>query len=308
MNISRSLRSIFCSFIYSRGLRHIIRDGYFLQYLKNFLIVYKDINKEKERKFKYDLSFVIAVKNEAPYIKEWIEYHKLVGVKKFYIYDNESTDNILEVLTPYIQEGIVEYIYWGGKAQQRNMYNHALFNHKYETKWLGFIDADEFVVPVKTNDIPELLKEYDGFSALSIHWCIYGSNNKKKKTKGLVIERFTKRANDNFSRNTEIKSIVNPRFIIGMDVHIPYVFRSYNPVDENFKKIFSHKNNPFSINKIRINHYYCKSKEEFIAKKSRGDCLNKNKFYDMSQFIFNDKNDIEDNIMNKYVKYLKNKV
>ena len=27
----------------------------------------------------------------------------------------------------------------------------------------GFIDADEFVVPVKTNDIPELLKEYDGF-------------------------------------------------------------------------------------------------------------------------------------------------
>lgn len=34
---------------------------------------------------RYDnnLSFVAIVKNEGPYIREWIEYHKLVGVDKF---------------------------------------------------------------------------------------------------------------------------------------------------------------------------------------------------------------------------------
>ena len=44
------------------------------------------------------LSVVAIAKNEAPYIKEWIEYHKLVGVERFYFYDNGSTDNTREVL------------------------------------------------------------------------------------------------------------------------------------------------------------------------------------------------------------------
>ena len=43
--------------------------------------------------YKNKLSFVAIVKNEAPYIVEWIEFHRLVGVDKFYIYDNESSEN-----------------------------------------------------------------------------------------------------------------------------------------------------------------------------------------------------------------------
>ena len=48
------------------------------------------------------LSITAVLQNEAPYIKEWIEYHRLVGVERFYIYDNESTDNVKEILKPYI--------------------------------------------------------------------------------------------------------------------------------------------------------------------------------------------------------------
>lgn len=59
--------------------------------------------------YKNKLSFVAIVKNEAPYIIEWIEFHKLVGVDKFYIYDNESSDNLKELLQPYIKSGIVVY-------------------------------------------------------------------------------------------------------------------------------------------------------------------------------------------------------
>ncbi|GMO23401.1 MAG: hypothetical protein Ta2B_02600 [Termitinemataceae bacterium] len=45
-------------------------------------------------KFERELSIVAIVKNEASYIKEWIEYHRLVGVDRFYIYDDNSTDNL----------------------------------------------------------------------------------------------------------------------------------------------------------------------------------------------------------------------
>jgi hypothetical protein len=54
--------------------------------------------KDKKRElppvyFKYYLFIGAIIYNEAEYIAEWIEYHLLVGVQKFYIFDNESTDN-----------------------------------------------------------------------------------------------------------------------------------------------------------------------------------------------------------------------
>lgn len=70
----------------------------------------------KKESYKDNLSFVAIVKNEGPYIKEWIEYHKMVGVDRFYIYDNESTDNLEGILSDYIKSGEVVYKYYPGKS------------------------------------------------------------------------------------------------------------------------------------------------------------------------------------------------
>jgi hypothetical protein len=43
---------------------------------------------------------------------QWIEYHKMVGVNHFYIYDDESLDNSEEILAPYICDGTVSLITW----------------------------------------------------------------------------------------------------------------------------------------------------------------------------------------------------
>ena len=66
-------------------------------------------NKEKNKVFKYELGIVTISKNEGPYIQEWIEFHKLLGVKKFYFYDNDSDDNTREVLDKYIKDTSVTY-------------------------------------------------------------------------------------------------------------------------------------------------------------------------------------------------------
>ena len=304
--IKRTFRGFICIFIYSRSLRHIVRDGYFFQYIKNYFIIRKDIKREKSLKFQYQLSICACVKNEAKYIKEWIEFHKIVGVEHFYIYDNESNDGIKNILLPYIQSGIVDYLYWNGKGQQRNMYNDCLLKHKYETKWMGFIDIDEFVVPISKKTIPEILNDYDGYAGLSVHWVMYGDGGHKKEGNDLVIDRFRKRASDNFERNMEVKSIINPRFCVGMDAHKPYVYLNYCSVDENYRKIYSHKNNPFTINKIRINHYFCKSWEEYLNKQKRGDViLGELKHNKKLWFDYNNRNDVEDFIMKPYISLVK---
>ena len=91
------------------------------------------------------LAFVLIAKNEATYIKEWLDFHIKQGVSKFIIYDNESTDNFREVLRPYIEAGIVLYDVIRGKCRQTDAYNMALNKYRYMFKYMGFIDADEFV-------------------------------------------------------------------------------------------------------------------------------------------------------------------
>ena len=46
--------------------------------------------KERFMHFDHEIAIVAIAKNEGPYLREWIEYHRLVGIKRFYLYDNES--------------------------------------------------------------------------------------------------------------------------------------------------------------------------------------------------------------------------
>jgi hypothetical protein len=46
-------------------------------------------------------------RDEAKYLKEWVEFHLLVGFDLLYMFNNLSQDNYLEVLNPYIESGQV---------------------------------------------------------------------------------------------------------------------------------------------------------------------------------------------------------
>lgn len=54
---------------------------------------------------KYYFSICAIFKDESLSIKEWIEYHKLIGVEHFYLYNNNSTDSSVSILQEYVEEG-----------------------------------------------------------------------------------------------------------------------------------------------------------------------------------------------------------
>lgn len=64
----------------------------------------------------YELVMAAMFKDEAPYLREWILYHRMVGVEHFWLYNNDSTDNWSEVLAPFIDEGLVDVIPWQASA------------------------------------------------------------------------------------------------------------------------------------------------------------------------------------------------
>lgn len=300
------MKKLICTFIPSKALRYAIREGLVKEYLKAKSQIKKDFKLEPTRTFKHFLTLTAICKNEAPYLPEWIEYHKMLGVEKFYIYDNESTDNTKEVLKSYIADGTIEYTYWKGKGQQGKAYDHSITNHKYETKWMAFVDIDEFIVPLSKETIPEIINDLHPMAGLSIHWLIYGDSGHKTKTDGLVIERFTKHSTKNFERNGWGKTIINPRLVFKMRAHNAEFIGNILATDENGKKIAGHSNN-ISHNKIRINHYWGKSFEEFQIKKNRGRASTITAQGILTKdFNYYNRNDIEDKTtMQKYIKTIK---
>ncbi|MBQ3442569.1 MAG: glycosyltransferase family 92 protein [Selenomonadaceae bacterium] len=54
--------------------------------------------------FLYDLAVVAIFKDEARYLREWLDYHLAAGVEHFYLYNNDSSDDYATVLAPYVKK------------------------------------------------------------------------------------------------------------------------------------------------------------------------------------------------------------
>ena len=254
----------------------------------------RHLQRQKDAPQRYYLTVCAIAKNEGPYFQEWIEWHKKMGVEKFYIYDNESDDNTREVLAPYIETGLVDYLFWRGKKQQLPVYDDCMDKRRLEARWIAVIDLDEFIVPIKDKTIPEFLKRFENFSVVEINWLIYGSGGAKVKEAGSVMERFKYHSAPSHTSNRHVKSIVNPRRIfsfVGCHEAARLSGRAADshglPIIKNFRDRQPQQD------VIRINHYALKSYEEFLSKRNRGRARTL-KYRDFDYFEKYDLNDIKE--------------
>ena len=217
----------------------------------------------------YQLSIAAIMKNEKPYLKEWIEYHRLQGVEHFYLCDNDSTDGTKKYLEPYIKNGLITYIPMPGINQQLACYEKIVAEYKNKTKWLAIIDLDEFLVPLKARNMQAFLREFKDASEVSLHWMNYGDSNAISRPNGLVTEFFTSHGK---YLNHTVKSIVRPKDVIDFKAFGSnhYVKVKGKSVNENHQPVSNMLNMNISGDKARVNHYILKTYAEFLHKKSRG--------------------------------------
>lgn len=212
----------------------------------------------------YYLAICAIVKNEAPYLEEWLEYHLLRGVEHFYIYENESTDSTLAILRRYETLGLITLHFVSGKGMQLFAYQDFINNYRKETRWIAFIDVDEFI-GASIENLKEALSVYENFPAVALHWVLFGSNGKDKFEPELVIRRFIKRDLDT---NQHIKTIAQTDFLLTV-WRDPHTMRLLGQaVDENFRPLEqNYALSPHGTdNNLWIAHYITKSKEEAFSR------------------------------------------
>lgn len=146
---------------------------------------------------KYYSSVCLLIKDENEYLSEWIEYYINLGVDHIYIYDNGNVENVstvIEVMPANIQSRItvIEYKDYETDTLQQDVYTHFLNHYGCDTRWVGFLDSDEFVVPKDGSEcVNELLNKYEDYGALYMSWIVYNANGQEFKTSKPVRERFT---------------------------------------------------------------------------------------------------------------------
>jgi len=232
------------------------------------------------------VALVCIAKNEDNYIQEWVDYHKKLGYDDIFIYQNNWRSNI--------EQPNVIKIEYDGDVRQVSAYNDFIQQNKKKYDWASFFDIDEFLVLKKHKNIKDFIRDYEEFDGIGINWVLFGDNNLSKVTDNYsVLKRFTKRQKD---INQHIKTTLKLSDDVIMGVHAP------NKMLTNTNKNLFHGsfNNETLDDIAQINHYFCKTKEEFIDKINRGraDTNQKRK---LDEFDAHNTNDIEDTTALKFM-------
>ena len=240
---------------------------------------------------KHELAVVVIVKNEEPYIREWIEYHRLAGISHIYLYDNGSTDKTAEYVRPYADEGFVTMTYFPGRGMQTAAYNDALKKYGKDCRYMAFIDADEFLFSLKPDRklpevVEEIMKENPKACGLAVNWAMFGSAGFKERPKsGETVYRYN-----------------HP--------HYPEYMLGGFSVDENGRRAKGGRNPGPEPVRIRVNHYFTKSEEEWIERRKLGKADKKDEkdVRTIDEFYRHDNNDIFDDSMSAFAAAIEERI
>lgn len=208
------------------------------------------------------------IRDEGRYLDEFVQYYLAAGVDHFFFYEKLSLDNFRAVLAKYIdQELVTLYESWPhvpvSPAAEEDCLRHSLGRFR----WVGFIDADEFVVIRDGRSIGEFLDAYEDCPAVALHWHMFGSNGHRSRPTGPVIAEYTRRES---GPNVHVKCFVRPEEVTGYrNPHSWYYRRMQFAVTEMRRTVGGSISVPATAEHAWINHYHFKSDQDYFEKAAR---------------------------------------
>ncbi|APX90663.1 hypothetical protein BV394_13825 [Brevirhabdus pacifica] len=230
-----------------------------------------------------------TMKNEGPFMLEWIAYNRAIGFTDFLIYTNDCTDNT-DLIGKRLQElGIARHEdnrFKKGASPQRVALRRG-FNHEFtqDADWLICADCDEFLnVRTKGGTLDDLIETTGYADAISLCWKIFGAGGQVDYREGFVTEQFEWAAPEVYFEKYKargLKTLVRRNDkLLRLSVHRPKFHQDRTDLvwkDAGGQEMppgymtqgwSAHKN--FSHDNARLHHYAVRSADSFLVKRDRG--------------------------------------
>ena len=265
-----------------------------------------------------DTVLIGCMKDETPYILEWIAYHQSIGVGHFLIFTNDCSDGTDEMLERLSGLGFVTHVdnsVWKGKSPQQAALNKAQNMSLVKgAEWLIHIDVDEYMnIRLGGGTLAEVLERAGPDTTnIAMTWRLFGNAGIEDISDGSVMSRFTQCAPayapkphtmwgfKTMTRNAGIykklschrpnqpkeNAPVAPRWLNG----------SLRDITAYASKAGTWRSSPQTIgyDAIQLNHYALRSRESYLIKRQRGRALHTDRTIGLNYWIRHDWNTYQD--------------
>ncbi|MEQ6203722.1 glycosyltransferase family 2 protein [Sulfitobacter sp. HNIBRBA2951] len=277
------------------------------------------------------ITTVTCVKNEGPFLLEWIAFHQCIGVTDFLFYSNDCDDGTDTLLDALAELGHVTHL--PNPAEGRNYQMEALKAAKkhplvQDADWVWIADVDEFPnIHVGDHSLPALIEACGDPHAISLNFQFFANNDVDAFEDRPVIEQFSHSHNPDMwcgEAAIEVKSLIRSDFPLQYyGAHRPFfkpkVKKKNRPTwtdgsGRDVQHRFLVAANPRRIRRFpaagsrnfaTLNHYALRSLDSYLVKNDRGDVNRENRAFDDT--YWRERNDPawEDTSIRRYLPALK---
>lgn len=238
-------------------------------------------------------AIVTTMKNEGPFILEWLAYHRAIGFDDIIVYTNDCTDGTDTMLQMLERKGYVQHRENPFRDSGLKPQHAALQASEDEpvirnAAWVTCIDVDEFVnIKVGDGTLDALFNAVPDANMIAMTWRLFGNGDVHEYEDRPITEQFLRSAPE-FARKPHqawgFKTLFqNIGLFKKLGVHRPkglnpqlweeinWVNGSGQPLPrEMYRNGWRSTTDTYGYDLVQLNHYAVRSAESFLVKRDRG--------------------------------------
>lgn len=268
---------------------------------------------------------VSMMKDEGPFVIEWIAHHLAIGFTDLVVYTNDCSDGTDDMLIRLEELGLAHHrrnVIPEGLRPQPSALNHAQVEPVVcKSDWVMVFDADEFLSirygDGTLDDLITAAKAQDA-NGIVVTWRIFGSGGVVDWSRAPVTEQYLFAAPPMWNKGWGVKTLFtfDPDYWkLGIhrpkmknrhiDTPFPDTVKWLNGSGREMEDYFKFRGwrsitRTVGYDWVQLNHYAVKSVDSYAIRKMRGNVNNKKDKYNSDYWSLQDRNEVHDDTMLRY--------